>query len=85
MENPGGGVDEAGEPSDAPVKWVAPVDPVTGAVDARLCFLYADLWRRVVNPGSAELEPLQAWEAVPRSGENENLSFVFVCLYLRYN
>ncbi|CAN0544807.1 unnamed protein product, partial [Ectocarpus sp. 12 AP-2014] len=65
MENPGGGVDEAGEPSDSPVKWVAPVDPVTGAVDARLCFLYADLWRRVVNPGSAELEPLQAWEAVP--------------------
>ncbi|CAM9233124.1 unnamed protein product [Ectocarpus fasciculatus] len=68
MENPGGGVDEAGEPSDAPVKWVAPVDPVTGAVDARLCFLYADLWRRVVNPASAELEPLQAWEAVPRLG-----------------
>lgn len=68
METPGGGFDEAGEPSTAPVRWVAPVDPVTGAVDARLCFLYADLWRRVVTPGTAELEPLQAWGSVPGAG-----------------
>lgn len=69
METPGGGFDEAGEPSTAPVRWVVPVDPVTGAVDARLCFLYADLWRRIVSPGTAELEPLQAWgSVVPGAG-----------------
>lgn len=61
MENPGGGFDEEGEPNTAPVRWVAPVDPITGEVDARLCFLYADLWRRVMSPETEELEPLQAW------------------------
>lgn len=75
METPGGGFDEAGEPSTAPVRWVAPVDPVTGAVDARLCFLYADLWRRVIDPGTAELEPLQAWGAVPGEGNNQRCRF----------
>eukprot|EP00752_Nemacystus_decipiens_P003549 g3275.t1 len=63
METPGGGFDESGEPNPSPVRWVAPVDPVTGVVDTRLCFLYAHLWRRVVSPEPGELEPLQAWEA----------------------
>eukprot|EP00903_Cladosiphon_okamuranus_P011333 g10683.t1 len=69
METPGGGFDESGEPNPAPFRWVAPVDPVTGAVDTRLCFVYADLWRRVLSPEDGELEPLQAW-GVARAEES---------------
>lgn len=84
METPGGGFDESGEPNPAVVRWVAPVDPVTGVVDSRLCFVYADLWRRVLSPEAGELEPLQSWEAaraeatVPKAGTggNVNLSSV---------
>ena len=61
METPGGGFNESGEPNPSPVRWVAPVDPVTGAMDTRLCFVYADLWRRLLSPEAGELEPLQAW------------------------
>lgn len=51
----------AEESPNTTARWVAPVDPVTGKPDTRLCFLYADMWRRVIDPGSSELEPLQAW------------------------
>lgn len=60
MEYSGGGYEE-GSSSSTPARWVAPVDPITGVADTRLCFLYADLWRRVVDPGTDGLEPLQAW------------------------
>lgn len=35
------------------VRWIAPVDPVTGETDIRLCFLYADMWRRVMQTDAA--------------------------------
>ena len=58
MEEPGNGF---GETNSAAVHWVAPVNPITGVADKRLCFAQADLWRRVLDPGADDLEPLQAW------------------------
>lgn len=40
-------------------RWVAPDDSATAAAESRLCFIYADLWRRVVDPGMEEFEALQ--------------------------
>lgn len=60
MEQPRSGV---GETTGSPiVRWVAPVDPVTGSADTRLCFLYADMWRRIVDPNTDDVEPLQGLE-----------------------
>lgn len=66
MEDTGfrGSVYEAGNEADSfpspssSVRWVAPVDPITGQADTRLCFLYADMWRRVLDPRREDLAPL---------------------------
>lgn len=55
------GEEEAGDTGGsgrgtAVVRWVAPVNPVTGEADTRLCFLYADMWRRVLDPGDGGME-----------------------------
>lgn len=81
METPRGGFDESGEPNPAAVRWVAPVDPVTGAVDTRLCFVYADLWRRVLSPEAGELEPLQAWGA---SEAEESRAGTYECVCISF-
>lgn len=60
MEESRSGVGEAAGSSI--VRWVAPVDPITGSADTRLCFLYADMWRRVVDPDTGDVEPLQGLE-----------------------
>lgn len=46
--------------SFAGVQWVAPVDPLTGEADTRLCFMYAEMWRRVLDPQKDYLETLVA-------------------------
>ncbi|CAM9715044.1 unnamed protein product, partial [Choristocarpus tenellus] len=35
-------------------RWVAPVDPLTGETDTRLCFLYAEMWREIMDPPEEE-------------------------------
>lgn len=50
-----GGEDESSKPPHG-IRWIAPVDPVTGEADTRLCFLYADMWRRLLDPGEDDLE-----------------------------
>lgn len=74
MEDSGGGYGEGSSPTV--VRWVAPVDPITGEADTRLCFLYADLWRRVVDPGMEDLEPLQAW-SLEGAGHDERAAAVY--------
>lgn len=54
----GNGEGTGGIGSSSGPRWVAPVDPITGLADTRLCFLYADMWRRVLDPGKEGLEPL---------------------------
>lgn len=62
MEHLEGGNGEGS--SGANARWAAPVDPDTGEADTRFCFIYAELWRRVVNPTMVDTEFLQAWTAV---------------------
>lgn len=52
-----------GSSSPANASWAAPVDPETGDADTRFCFIYAELWRRVIGPTLVDLEFLQAWTA----------------------
>lgn len=69
MELPEGGNGEGSSSGPgANARWAAPVDLDAGEPDTRFCFIYAELWRRVVNPTMADLEFLQAWTAVGGRG-----------------
>ncbi|CAM9437887.1 unnamed protein product, partial [Discosporangium mesarthrocarpum] len=54
-----GGTGVEGEPRGwREPRWVAPVDPVTGEADTRLCFLYAEMWAEILHPSGEEADRL---------------------------